>query len=135
MAEWRYKKPLTDESAIGRLEGEWGFAMPASYVNTVKAYNGGRPPVGVFDTDITQERTIKSFLSLNSTDAENVYKACGVVSKIRSDVVPFGMDNFGNYICFNKADGKVVFLVFETGEIEFIAEDFERFLGIIAPKA
>ncbi|MEQ5676852.1 SMI1/KNR4 family protein [Providencia stuartii] len=38
------------------------------------------------------------------------------------------IDNFGNYICFNKENDTVVFLDFETGETELIDNTFSDFL-------
>jgi hypothetical protein len=73
-------------------------------------------------------------LSFNEADIENVYKAYKTVSEIRTDVIPIGVDSFGNYICFNKSDGTVVFLDFESGEIEIITESFSEFLQIIDPQ-
>lgn len=133
MAEWRYSKPLTNEKAISETEAKIGYKFYDSYINVVKEHNGGRPPVGVFDTDKTKERTIKSFLSFNTNDTDNIFKAFDVVSKVRNDVVPFGIDSFGNYICFNKADSRVVFLDFETGEIENVADSFDVFRDIVDP--
>jgi hypothetical protein len=133
MAEWRYNKPLTNEAVIAETEAVLGYKFPDFFVMVVKEHNGARPPVGVFDTDKTKERTIKSFLSFNTTDTENVFKASEVVSKMQKEVVPFGIDSFGNYICFNKADNRVVFLDFDTGEVEEIADGFNMFWGIIDP--
>jgi hypothetical protein len=133
MLKWRYSKPLVDERQIAEVESKLGFVFPSLYVKTVKEYNGGRPPVGEYNTDKTKERTIKLFLSFNMSDVENVYKALEDVLVTGEKVIPFGIDSFGNYICFNKTDKKIVFLDFETGGIEQIADDYDGFLKIIDP--
>jgi hypothetical protein len=134
MTVWRYTKPLNSEKLIAGAEAQFAFKYPDSYIELIMQYNGGRPPVSVFDTKKTRERTIKSLLSFNEVDTENVYKAYKTVCEIRNDVIPFGIDSFGNYICFNKADSVVVFLDFESGEIEIITDGFSEFLTIIDPQ-
>ncbi len=131
MAEWRYVKSIGSLSRIEEAEKELGIVFDSEFVSFLKQYNGGRPPISVFDTDKMKERTIKSFLSVNINDTENIYKANEVISTVRSDVIPFAIDNFGNYICFCKADNSIVFLDFETGETEHIADRFEDFLRIV----
>ena len=131
MAEWRYVKPLENEEIIKQAETQLGITFNSSYIAFVKKYNGGRPPVSIFDTDKKSERTIKSFLSLNPADIENILKTNLAVSKIRNDIIAFGIDNFGNYICFNKSDGTILFLDFESNETEYIAANFDAFLQIV----
>ena len=133
MLKWRYCKPLVDEKQIAEVENKLGFVFPSLYVKTVKEHNGGRPPIGEYNTDKTKERTIKSFLSFNMNDIENVYNALEDVLETGKKVIPFGIDSFGNYICFNKTDGKIVFLDFETGKTEQIADDYDGFLKIVDP--
>jgi hypothetical protein len=131
MAEWRYVKPLPDENLLKKTEEKLGFKFSDSYVAFVKKYNGGRPPINTYDTDKTKERTIKSFLSLNPTDAEAIVNLNKYVSEISREAIAFAIDSFGNYICFDKANGAVVFLDFETGDFERIADNFDAFLKII----
>ena len=132
MAEWRYIKHLANENVIKETESQLGVKFCNSFVAFIKKYNGGRPPISVFDTDKTEERTIKSFLSINPADTENMIKSNLFVSKIRDDIVPFGIDNFGNYICFSKSNENIVFLDFETGDIEKITDGFDEFLKIVS---
>lgn len=132
MAEWRYVKPLANENLIAETEKKLGFKFVGSYVTFVKKYNGGRPPISVFDTDITRERTIKSFLSLNPSDLENIITLNKTVPELSSNVIAFAIDSFGNYICFEKTNGSIVFLDYETGEIERISDNFDDFLNIVS---
>lgn len=85
-------------------------------------------PVSIFNTSASQERTIKSFLSLNATDVENILKMNKGVAEISAKLVAFAIDNFGNYICFDKENDAIVFLDFESGETELIDETFSDFL-------
>lgn len=132
MAEWRYVKPLADENQITETEKKLGFNFADSYVAFVKKYNGGRPPISIFDTNITKERTIKSFLSLNPSDPENIIALNKSLAEISSTVIAFAIDSFGNYICFEKTKGSIVFLEYETGTIERISDNFDDFLKIVS---
>ncbi len=128
MKEWRYIKPLMNEALITEIEEKLGYKFVDSYIDFVKRYNGGRPPISEFNTCTSKERTIKSFLSLNPNDAENIIRLNKGVSDISTTLVAFAIDNFGNYICFNKQNDEISFLDFETGKIEFIADRFSDFL-------
>ena len=134
MTNWRYVKPLEDKNQLVETERTFGSYFGSAYVLAVIENNGGRPPVDSYNTNLTKERTIKSLLSYNKDDFGNIYKAIQIVDKIRDDVFPFATDDFGNYICFRKKDSSIVFLDFETGELEKITDSFQDFLEIIAPK-
>ncbi|HHO0458529.1 SMI1/KNR4 family protein [Morganella morganii] len=128
MKEWRYIKPLVTESLISDVEKELGYKFTDSYVHFVKKYNGGRPPISVFSTTTSQERTIKSFLSFNPDDVENIIRLNRGVAEISELLVAFAIDNFGNYICFDKQHDMVYFLDFETGKTDLIDKTFSDFL-------
>ncbi|EMB7845530.1 SMI1/KNR4 family protein [Vibrio vulnificus] len=128
MKDWRYIKPLAAESLIPDAEEKLGYNFVDSYIDFVKKYNGSRPPVSIFSISTSQERTIKSFLSFNATDVENILRLNRGVTEISAKLVAFAIDNFGNYICFDKENDAVVFLDFETGETELIDNTFSDFL-------
>jgi len=128
MKEWRYIKPLETEKLIPEAEKKLGYKFRKSYVDFVKKNNGGRPPLSVFNTCESVEKTIKSFLSFNPSDAENIIRLNRGVAEISEGLVAFAIDNFGNYICFDKENHKVYFLDFETGEKELIETNFSDFL-------
>lgn len=132
MAEWRYVKPLANENLITETEEKLNFKFEDSYVAFVKKYNGGRPPISVFDTDTTKERTIKSFLSLNPSDTENIITLNKNVPEVSSNAIAFAIDSFGNYICFDKTKGSIIFMDYETGTIERISDNFDDFLNVIS---
>ncbi len=128
MKEWRYVKPLATEHLILEAEEKLGCKFTDSYVDFVKKYNGSRPPVSVFTTSSLQEKTIKSFLSFNPDDVENIVKLNKGVAEISKLLVAFAIDNFGNYICFDRNNHMVFFLDFETGKTELIDKTFSDFL-------
>jgi len=131
MKEWRYIKPLKDEKLIREAEIILDFEFNKTFIKFVKKFNGGRPPVSVFDTKSTKERTIKSFLSLNPDDPEDIITLNKNISRINKNLIAFAVDSFGNLICFEKNGEKIVFLDYETDAIEIIATNFSEFLDIL----
>ncbi|TOI71641.1 SMI1/KNR4 family protein, partial [Vibrio parahaemolyticus] len=89
MKEWRYIKPLAAEGLIPDAQEKLGYNFVDSFIDFVKKYNGSRPPVSVFSTSTSQERTIKSFLSFNPTDVENIIKLNKGVSEISAKLAAF----------------------------------------------
>lgn len=128
MKEWRYIKPLATESLIPDTEEQLDYKFVDSYIDFVKKYNGSRPPISIFSTSSAQEKTIKSFLSFNPNDAENIIRLNKGVAEISSMFIAFAIDNFGNYICFDKQNHMIFFLDFETGETDLIDKSFSDFL-------
>lgn len=128
MKEWRFIKPLAADSLIPDAEEKLGYNFVDSYIDFVKKYNGSRPPISIFSTSTSQERTIKSFLSFNPKDVENIIKLNRGLTENSAKLVAFAIDNFGNYICFDKQNDTVVFFDFETGETELIDKTFSDFL-------
>jgi len=129
MITWRYVKPLNNTDIVAQYGAEHGITFDGAFIECIKQNNGGRPSVSTFDTDKAKERTIKSLLSFDEKDAENIFKSNEMLAKETSILIAFALDNFGNYICFLKESGAVVFYDFESGTIERITDDFSTFLG------
>ena len=82
-------------------------------------YNGGRPSNRIFDTDSAKERELKSFLSFNKEDKETVWKIFSWnKDELKDKYIPFGIDNFGNLICFNADNDNIVFINHENLTVE-----------------
>ncbi len=125
---WKYVKPIKDENSISDFEKEHGYSFPESFKETVKKYNGGRPEKDAYDTEMAKERTIKSLLSFNRTDKENIWKLSENLEGIPKKYVTFAIDHFGNFICFDADDGSIAFVDHETANSEKISDDFAAFL-------
>ncbi len=127
--EWKYVKPLCSEELIAEYEALVSYRLPEAFKECVRQYNGGRPANRSFDTDKSQERSLKSFLSFNKGDRETVWKTADCMSKRTLQLyVPFASDNFGNLICFDKQNDSVVFLDHESRGKETAAPDFRSFM-------
>lgn len=100
--EWRFVKPLKDESAIEKVEKELGIKFPVDFVALVKEYNNGSPRTDTFDT---KKRTGKAFgelLNFNMNEKYNIlYEYNQIKDKLPPKVYPFSGDAGGNYLCFD----------------------------------
>ena len=101
-----------------------------SFKKCVITNNGGRPSKQTFDTNKVKGRELKSFLSFNKDDKETVWKVLDWHKDELSDkYVPFCIDNFGNLICFDASNDRVIFLNHENTSIEMIADGFDEFMN------
>ena len=127
---WKYIKELQSLDLISEFENTVNYKFCSEFVETVKNYNGARPENSLFDTDKTEKRAIKSLLSFNKSDKETVWKIMDWNrTELAEKYVAFGIDNFGNLICFSVENGNVIFLECESLSIEMIAGDFTGFLS------
>ena len=128
--EWKYVKPLSSEDNINEFECLVKYAFPEDFREYIKKYNGGRPEKKIFETDNSQERALKSFLSFNKNDRETVWKIYEWNKQELADrYVAFAVDNFGNLICFDANNDNIVFLNHEDLGVEKVADDFMEFIN------
>lgn len=126
---WKYVKPLESSNLISEYEKIVGYSFCDSFKRCVASNNGGRPEKRAFDTNKHNGREIKSFLSFNRDDKETVWKILEWnKTELAQKYVPFGIDNFGNLICFDSENDTIVFVNHEDLTVENIAENFESFI-------
>lgn len=130
--EWKYVKELQSVDLIDDYECFVKYVFCDSFRKCVIANNGGRPSKRVFDTDKAKERELKSFLSFNRKDRETVWKIYEwSKEELTNKYIPFGIDNFGNLICFDAKNDKIVFVNHEDMSIETIADSFDNFMSCL----
>lgn len=71
--EWKYVKKIKDVNSIKEIENKYSIQLPVYLKNIIIKYNGGRPLNRIFDTNREKEKVMKSLLSYNVEDKENVY--------------------------------------------------------------
>lgn len=127
--KWKYTKPLKSLALVEAYEKEHNYEFPLSYKEKIKVINGGRPEAQRFVTVNGNERVMKSFLSFNRCDRENIWEPGEwMAESFRKYLVPFAIDNFGNYICFDQI-GTVIFACHDPLCYEVAAYSFDEFLN------
>ena len=128
--QWKYTKPLVSVKQIGDFEKAYSFSFDDIYRDYVRQYNGGRPSPNAFDTEKSKARSIKALLSFNKSDKENIWDMNAWIKEaIENRYVAFGIDSFGNLICFEKFSDDVIFWNHENGSIEIITKGFGNFIN------
>jgi hypothetical protein len=126
---WKYVKKLKSVELIKEYERLVNYELCDSFIQCVIRNNGGRPEKKIFDTDRVKERALKSFLSFNKEDRETVWKMYEwSKEELNDEFIPFAIDNFGNLICFDKHDDKIVFVNHEDNSVEIAAVNFDTFI-------
>lgn len=130
---WVLTKPLKNLDLVNEFENKYQIKFPESYKSIVKENNFGRPRPNIFDTEKSEERIAKCLLSFELEHKENIWDMYFMLKKqLPSDVIPFMVDQFGNFICFYfdvlLEEANIVFWNVETMKIEKIAETFEEFI-------
>lgn len=126
---WNHVKTLKTSRSIMRIEDLTDYTFEEGFVDCVICNNGARPNLKYFDTEYTKERVFRHLLSFNEMDNDNVYDALEILCWNGMEaLVPFGITEFGNYICFNKQNNDIVLYNHENGNIEYIANTFREFL-------
>lgn len=122
---WKYVKPLENQNSVSELEKNIGISLPLDIQQIFQKYNNGRPSLKLFDTSKEVECEFKKLLSLNTSDAENIYDFLKLESKFK-ELVPIASTPSGNLICLY--DGKIVYWNHELDSIEELSNSFTNFL-------
>ena len=114
--KWNYKIDLNDENIFSSIEKERGIVIPKQLKKIVIDGNAATPEKYKFIIGST-ERVLGAVLSFNKgeKDTDTVFTALEVIDD--KNLLPFGIDSFGNYICMNITENKVVFWDHETGDV------------------
>lgn len=129
--EFKFIKELKDEKNIEKFEIESGMKLSKEYREFIKKYNGSRPSKKAFKTISGKEHLVKSFLSFNEEDKENVFSEYKVGYRFYGEnYCAVANDSFGNYILRDNEE-KIYYFAHETGEIELIANSFANFIALL----
>lgn len=125
--EWKRIKPLKNKNAVQEFLQKYNCTLSKELKECITVNNGGRPYPDVISLDNGDEFDVKSLLSFNKTDRENIYKVIDYFMKqYHGEIVPFASDSAGNYYC--EKDEKVV-LWMQDGEMILVADSFVEFLN------
>lgn len=125
--QWKYKIDLADETVFLDIEREYGIRVPEEVREIVRNYNAATPSQYHFMIG-TDERAFGAVLSFNrgDEDVDLVFTALDVIED--KNLMPFAADPFGNYICFDRNEGKVAFWDHETNASSSTGQTMSAFL-------
>lgn len=136
--KWEYVKKLKSVDLIDEFERLAKYKFCESFRRFVIENNGGMPEKNVFDTDCEERHVFDILLSFNKEDISNIWSTFENFEWLDEDLNPkdelryryiaFAEDPFGNLICFDSTDDKVVFVDHEDLFVEIIADGFDGFL-------
>lgn len=124
---WKYKIDVADKKVFTEIEDERNISFPTELKEFILNTNAATPSRYNFMIG-NNERVLGAILSFNHNeiDTDSVFSALSVIDD--QNLIPFGIDPFGNYICYSLKDGKVVFWDHETSQIESTEKKFDAFI-------
>ncbi|MEG0235066.1 MAG: SMI1/KNR4 family protein [Cetobacterium somerae] len=129
--EWKFIKELKSKDSIKKFEDIIGMELPKDYIEFIEKYNGARPKLKLFKTITGKEHVIKTFLSFNITDIENIFSVNEWLKKdFNSEYFAIASDPAGNYIVYNKKF-EIYFWNHEINKFELITKTFTDFINML----
>lgn len=125
---WKYKIELKDEKVFFQIEKERGIVIPSSIKELIRNTNASTPSKYNFLIGAT-EKVLGAILSFNydESDTDTVFTALNVIKD--KNLLPFAIDPFGNYICYDIPKSVVVFWNHETNTVSSTNMDLDEFLS------
>ena len=110
-----------------RIEKERQILFPDELKEFILKTNASTPSRYNFMLG-NNERVFGAVLCFNENEPEvdSVFDALEVIED--KDLIPFGIDPFGNYICYSLKEKKIVFWNHETGRTESTEKSLEDFV-------
>ena len=126
--EWKYKIDVVNPEVFAEIEKERKITFPDELKELIIEANAATPAKYNFMAG-SSEKVLGAVLSFNrnETDTDSVFFfLCAVTD---TNLLPFGIDPFGNYICYSLSNNKVVFWDHETDGITVVSDSLSAFLN------
>ena len=113
---WKYTTKIQNKNVFSEIEKERNIEIPVELKEFISRTNSGTPSQYNFMLG-NIEKVFGAVLSYNKNEAgvDSVFTALKVVKN--KDLLPFGIDPFGNYICYSAKDHLIVFWDHENNEV------------------
>lgn len=113
---WKYKIDVSDTDVFEEIGKERNILFPTELKDFILKTNAATPSKYKFMVG-NNERVLGAILSFNrnESDTDSVFTALSVIDD--NSLIPFGIDPFGNYICYSLKNHMVVFWEHETDNI------------------
>lgn len=138
--EWIFVEDLQSEDLINEYEEVIKYHFPEDFKKCVRNYNGAYPVLEVFLSfkgKRKKKRVFNHLFSFNKNDVTTIWKYNDWNGRFHEwntdgkmeNYVAFAGDPFGNLICFDKTDDKIVFIDHETLTVENVTDTFTELIG------
>lgn len=124
--EWKYKIDL-EENALAEIAEKYQVVIPADLKDLLKVANAATPSKTRFMLKV-DEKVLGAILSFNPGEKEADSFESAMNIGFEKYIVPFGIDPFGNYICYNTTNGSILFFDHEEDSINEVATSLGDFL-------
>lgn len=124
---WKYKIDVADKNVFTEIENERKISFPVELKKLILEANAATPARYNFMVG-NNERALGAILSFNrnESDTDSVFTALAVIDDC--NLIPFGIDPFGNYICYSLKDSTVIFWDHETSRIDSTGKTLNEFI-------
>lgn len=124
---WKYKINIKNEDIFNEIENERGIVFPKELKDFILKRNASTPSKYHFMLGVV-EKVLGAVLSFNrdETDTDTVFSAFTAIED--TNLIPFAIDPFGNYICYTLNDSKIVFWDHETDAVTSTHKGLHEFL-------
>ena len=127
---WKRVKKLTSINNINNFEKDYGITLPDLLKKFIISNNGGRPNLDIIKTEEGKEVEIKSLLSFNKEDIENIYNVMDYFKKeFNGELVPIASEPSGDYFCVDISKGSILYWEQETSKVIFISKNLNEFIA------
>jgi hypothetical protein len=127
--EWKYKIDLVDD-AIFKMSTKYGIIIPDDLVKFLEEANGATPSKTKYMLKV-DEKIFGAVLSFNPDEKEADSFETAMLMDFDKNIIPFGIDPFGNYICYNVDNGAIVFFDHEEDSMIAIADSLKDFINML----
>lgn len=127
--EWKYKIELSD-NALSDISSKYQVVIPDDLKKLLMMANAATPSKTRFMLKV-DEKVLGAILSFNPDEKEADSFESAMNIGFEKNIVPFGIDPFGNYICYNTTDKSIMFFDHEEDSLEKVASSLEEFLGML----
>lgn len=124
--EWKYKIDL-EENAIAEITEKYQVVIPDDLKDLLMVANAATPSKTRFMLKV-DEKVLGAILSFNPGEKEADSFESAMNIDFEKNMVPFGIDPFGNYICYNSSNGSILFFDHEEDCTTEIASSLQGFL-------
>ena len=124
---WKYKIDLVNEKVFSEIENERKINIPNELKTFIIENNAATPSKYKFIIKGT-EKVFGAVLSFNhgEKNTDSIFTALDIIED--KNILPFAIDPFGNYICYNISEKQIVFWDHETNITSSTEKNMQEFL-------